>query len=208
MSIKLKILIVEDDAIIAQLIEHHLLDFGHHVLDIVHNSEKALDKIANLEPDLVLLDVNILGERDGIEIAEIMQEKYDIPYIFLTALSDPSTLDRAQKLEPIGYIVKPFKESDLLAAITIGMSNYQKKNSDNSIHTISLEELNKVSTGSLSEKEYEIIMLAAKGYSNNQIAKELFLSINTIKWHTQKIYSKMDVKSRTELVLQVLNLSK
>ncbi len=65
---KLKILIVEDDAIIAQLIEHHLMDFGYHVLDIAHDSERALDKIHTLQPDLVLLDINILGTKDGIDV--------------------------------------------------------------------------------------------------------------------------------------------
>lgn len=94
MSAKYKILIVEDDAVIAQLIEHHLLDFGYQVLDIVHDSERALDKIHNLHPDLVLLDVNILGTKDGIEVAEVIEEKYNIPYIFLTAYSDPKTLKR------------------------------------------------------------------------------------------------------------------
>jgi len=206
-SAKLKIFIVEDDAIIAQLIEHHLIEFGYHVLDIVHDSERALDKINNLSPDLVLLDINILGSRDGIEVAKVIQSKHNIPYIFLTALSDSSTLERAQELEPIGYVVKPFKESDLRAAITIGLSNYQKKNPDKSETAITRKSLNNIASSPLSDKEYEITMLAAKGFTNNQIANHLFLSVNTIKWHSQKIYSKLGVKNRTELVVQVLNVS-
>ena len=154
------------------------------------------------------MDININGEKDGIEVAEIIKEKYEIPYIFLTAHSDPSTLDRVRELEPIGYVVKPFKESDLLAAITIGMSNYEKKNLNAGESVVTLSLLNKTSTSPLSKKEYEIIMLASKGFTNNQIAEHLFLSINTIKWHSQNIYSKLGVKNRTELVYQVMNLSK
>lgn len=203
MQNKLKILIVEDDAIIAQLIEHHLIDFGYHVLDIVHNSERALDKIHTLQPDLVLLDINILGTKDGIQIAHIMEEKYTIPYIFLTALSDRSTLGRAQELSPLAYIVKPFKESDLQAAIVIGMSNYKKTSQE---ETITIEAVNKICHSPLSDKEFEILLKAAKGFSNQQVANEMKVSINTVKWHTQNIYSKLGVKNRTAAAQLVMSL--
>ncbi len=203
MSTKLKILVVEDDAVIAQLIEHHLLDFGYQVLDIVHDSEKALDKIHNLRPDLVLLDINILGTKDGIDVAEIIEEKYSIPYIFLTAYSDKKTLERAQRLKPMGYVVKPFKERDLLATISIGMSNYNKFHSE---AKVTLEGLNKVSSTPISAKEFEIIELISKGYSNNQIADSLSVSVNTIKWHSQNIYSKLGVKNRTSAAQLIMSL--
>ena len=203
MSNKLKILIVEDDAVIAQLIEFHLMDFGYHVLDIVHDSERALDKIHNLQPDLVMLDINILGTKDGIEIAHIIQEKYDIPYIFLTALSDKHTLQRAQELEPIGYVVKPFKESDLQATIAIGMSNYKKQNSETSL---SIDKVNDIAISPLSSKEFEILIFVAKGFSNSQIASNLDISINTIKWHTQNIFSKLGVKNRTSAAQLIMSL--
>jgi len=203
MSTKLKILVVEDDAVIAQLIEHHLLDFGYLVLDIVHDSEKALDKIHNLRPDLVLLDINILGTKDGIDVAEIIEEKYNLPYIFLTAYSDKKTLERAQKLKPMGYVVKPFKERDLLATISIGLSNYHKFHSD---AKVTLEGLNKVSSTPISTKEFEIIELISKGYSNNQIAADLNLSVNTIKWHSQNIYSKLGVRNRTSAAQLIMSL--
>lgn len=193
MSAQLKILIVEDDAIIAELINHHLLQFGFNVLDIVHNSEKALDKIHNLQPDLVLLDITILGTKDGIDIAHIIDEKYDIPYIFLTALSDKATLERAKHVSPIGYIVKPFKENDLLATITIGMSNYSK----NEQTKITQELVNEHSLSPISTKEFEILIDISTGLTNNQIADKQDISANTVKWYTQNIYSKLGVKNRT-----------
>ena len=202
-STKYKILIVEDDAVIAQLIEHHLLDFGYHVLDIVHDSEKALDKIYSLRPDLVLLDINILGTKDGIEVAHVIEEKYNLPYIFLTAYSDPSTLERAQNLSPMGYVVKPFKERDLLATITIGMSNYQKFHAESQV---TKDDINKITKSPLSEKEFAIVKMITKGYSNNQIASELEVSVHTIKWHSQNIYSKLGVKNRTSVAQLIMSI--
>jgi len=202
-STKYKILIVEDDAVIAQLIEHHLIEFGYQVLDIVHDSERALDKIHNLRPDLVLLDINILGAKDGIEVAAVIEEKYSIPYIFLTAYSDPATLQRAQSLSPMGYVVKPFKERDLLATITIGLSNYSKFHSE---VQITLAAVNRLTKDPLSDKEFNIVKMMAKGFTNNQIAQELNVSVNTIKWHSQNIYSKFGVKNRTSVAQLIMSI--
>jgi DNA-binding NarL/FixJ family response regulator len=117
-----------------------------------------------------------------------------MPYIFITALSDQHTLRRAEEVHPVGYIVKPFREDDLRASITIGMSNHQRRNS---ITEVTLEYVNSHAFDPLSGKEYEILNHIAKGYTNTQIAEKLELSTNTVKWHTQNIYSKLGVKNRT-----------
>ncbi|MDG2449275.1 MAG: response regulator transcription factor [Saprospiraceae bacterium] len=199
----LKVLIVEDDAIISQLIEHHLDEFGHQALDISYNSERALDLIHNLKPDLIMLDINIEGIRDGIDIASIIDEKYEIPYIFITALSDKSTLERAQKVKPLAYLVKPFRAEDLRASIAIGMSNYKRRvNND----PLTLDRINEDSLSPLSEKEYDILVELSKGLSNKQIGLALDLATNTVKWHTQNLYSKIGVKNRTAAAQWLVNL--
>lgn len=198
----LNILIVEDDPIIGQQIEHFLIQFGHHVIDIVHNSEKALDLIYSQQPDLVLLDINIDGTKDGVQIAQVIEDKYSIPYIFLSALSDEETLKRAQGTKPIGYVVKPFKASDLFVAISIGMSNYQKSLK----REISQEIVNNVALSPLSKKEYTVLQDIAKGLTNEQIARQLEVSKNTIKWHTQNIFSKLGVPNRTAATKLMMSL--
>lgn len=200
----LKILIVEDDVIIAQVIKKYLISFGHQVLDIIFDSERALDKVHSLQPDLVMLDINILGHRDGIDIAHILEEKYKTPYIFLTALSDKKTLLRAKELSPIGYVVKPFKESDLRTAIVIGMSIFSRSTSEDSL---SFKAFNKDLDQPLTEKEFEILLKVSQGFTNNQIAADDDLSLNTVKWHTQNIYSKLGVKNRTAATQLLLNKS-
>ena len=190
----LKILVVEDDAVIGQLLEFHLSEFGHQVLDICHNSERALDKISSLTPDLVLLDINIEGTRDGIQIAEILEKDYSIPYMFITALSDPSTLQRARSVNPVAYLVKPFKEDDLRASITIGISNFQHRQNNDRLE---IEDINQAALSPLSEKEFEILIEMTRGLTNAQVAQSLELSVNTVKWHSQNIYSKLGVANRT-----------
>jgi len=203
MTQQLKILIVEDDPIIAQLIEHHLQEFGHQVLDIAHDSERALDLIHNLKPELVILDINIDGTKDGIDIATIMEDKYNVPYIFLTALSDQETLDRAANVTPLGYVVKPFKASNLKAAISIGISNYKKQKSKKELNQ---DIVNQIALSPLSFKEYKVLIDLSKGLTNVQIAQQLDVSSNTIKWHTQNIYSKLGVANRTAAAQLVMSL--
>ncbi len=200
---QLKILIVEDDPIIAQLIEHHLQEFDHQVLGIAHDSERALDLIHNLQPELVILDINIDGTKDGIDVATIIENKYKVPYIFLTALSDQETLDRASIVKPLGYVVKPFKASDLKAAISIGISNYKKQQSKKELNQ---DTVNKIALSPLSFKEYKVLMDLSKGLTNVQIAQQLDVSSNTIKWHTQNIYSKLGVANRTAAAQLVMSL--
>ena len=149
MSSITKILIVEDDAIIAQLIELHLTQFGYKVIDIIHNGDKALDAIHNHDLDMVLLDINIEGTKNGIDVATVIEKKYDIPYIFITALSDQRTLSKILNLDPSGYIVKPFKEEDLRVNIGLALASHKKRSKG---HTITLDKVNEISLSPLSQK--------------------------------------------------------
>jgi CheY-like chemotaxis protein len=116
---KANILIVEDEALIAEDIRYNLEELGHHVFGIVMNGDRALDAISNPDIDLVLLDINIKGSYSGIDLAQIIKEKYHIPYIFLTASTDDYTLNKAKNTVPYGYIIKPFNALDLKVNIDI-----------------------------------------------------------------------------------------
>ena len=159
--------------------------------------------IHNQSPDLVLLDINIQGSRDGIEIAEILEAKQEIPYLFITAFSDPGTLNRAQAVRPLAYIVKPFREEDLKASIAIGMSNFRRQKEDGAL-TIGM--INEQALSPLTDKEFEILIAMSKGLTNSHIANNFDLSSNTVKWHTQNIYKKLGVKNRTAAAQFLVNL--
>jgi DNA-binding NarL/FixJ family response regulator len=203
MSTPLKILVVEDDAIISMKIATDLKEAGHSVVGIEYNSERALDRISNQSPDLVLLDINIQGSRDGIEIGLIIKEKYDIPFIFLTAFSDINTLNRAKKAEPCAYLVKPYKAADLFSSITIGLFNYQSRKQSQGL---SLDMVNQIALSMLSEREFEILEDITLGLTNAQIAEKQFISTSTVKWHLQNLYSKLGVRNRTSAVKKVLGV--
>ncbi len=120
-------MIVEDEIIVAKDIQHILKKLGYEAFDPFANGKKALDSIEKLNPDLILLDINLKSsEIDGIQVAEQIYQNYQIPFIFLTAFSDKSTLERAKLTEPYGYIIKPFEEDDIRTAIEIAHYKYTK----------------------------------------------------------------------------------
>ena len=118
-----KILIVEDEGIEALDIQHRLISLGYPAPDIVFSGEDAVRKAAETSPDLVLMDIMLNGEIDGVTAAEQIHARSDIPIIYLTAYADEDTLRRARITEPYGYIVKPFKDREV--HITIDMALYR-----------------------------------------------------------------------------------
>ncbi|MDH5654440.1 MAG: response regulator [Spirochaetia bacterium] len=110
---KKKILIVEDEVIIAMELEMRLIQMGYAVPAILQRGDTAIQKIPELHPDLILMDINILGPLNGIETAASIKEKFSIPVIYLTANNDSETVRRAMDTDPFGILVKPFNESEL-----------------------------------------------------------------------------------------------
>lgn len=123
---KTNILIVEDESIVAKDIQNSLKKLGYSVTGIASSGEDAIQMISENVPDIVLMDIMLKGEMDGIEAAGHLREKHNIPVIFLTAYADESTLKRAKITEPYGYIIKPFKEIDLQTSLEIALYKHDK----------------------------------------------------------------------------------
>jgi len=119
------ILIVEDEAIIASVISGALKKFGYEVADILNSGEAAVATALQKKPDLILMDIRLQGELDGIAAAEQIQKQMDIPIIYLTAYADETTLERAKKTRPYGYIPKPFQEIELKTTIEMALYKNQ-----------------------------------------------------------------------------------
>ena len=117
------ILIVEDEPLIADDIAETLERHGYTVCGIVDEALEALDAINDHCPDLALLDINIEGDQDGIELAG----QLTVPFVFLTSYYDKSTIERAGKTNPSGYLVKPFQENDLIANVELALKRKQAK---------------------------------------------------------------------------------
>jgi PAS domain S-box-containing protein len=116
---KASIAVIEDEGIVALEIRTHLEASGYDIAFVAVSGEEALQKISQSEPDLVVLDIRLRGELSGIDVARRVHATHGVPVIYLTAHSDPDTLEKARETEPCGYLVKPFDGRALEAAIEI-----------------------------------------------------------------------------------------
>ena len=120
-----KIFIVEDEAIVAESLNDQLEALGYIVTGYAPSGEEALRNIKNNLPDLVLMDIMLEGEMDGVETAQQIKELYGIPVIFLSAYSDSETIGRAKLTEPFGYLIKPYKERELHTTLEITLYKHR-----------------------------------------------------------------------------------
>ncbi len=120
-----RILVVEDESIVARGIQSQLQSLGYTVVATIASGEMVVQQAAEMRPDLVLMDIQLQGELDGIQAAQDIHERFDIPVIYLTAYSDEATLQRAKITTPYGYILKPFQKRELHTAIEMALYNHQ-----------------------------------------------------------------------------------
>jgi len=127
------ILIVEDEKIVAMDIAGSLKSVGYQVSGIVASGKEAIDLVERTPPDLILMDIRIKGDIDGIKTAEIIQSHHDIPIVYLTAFADEDTLSRARITAPYGYIIKPFdkKTAHTIIEISLYKNSMEKKIKEN-----------------------------------------------------------------------------
>ena len=122
-----KVLIVEDESIVALEIANYIRGLGYEVLDFVVNAKDAMAIVKMEDIDLILMDVYIKGDVDGIACAKSIKELKNIPIIYISAFSDDETLERAIATEPSSYLVKPFNRKELKVAMRIATKRYDKK---------------------------------------------------------------------------------
>lgn len=124
-----RILVVEDEGIVAADVEKILKDLGHSVPAFAFTGEEAIQKAKKIHPDLVLMDIMLKGNIDGIEAAEHIRTHDNIPVVYITAHTDEETLQRAKTSEPFGYILKPIRSGELHVAIEMALyrSRMEKK---------------------------------------------------------------------------------
>lgn len=202
---EIRILIVEDDPLIAIDIEQTLNTLDFTVSGTAYSVDDALLQLKNNTPDAVLMDINLESEKDGVQLAQIINENYKLPFIFLTAHADKQTLEHAKKTKPAGYIVKPFDEKDLLVGLEIALYNFAQMQAQHKPQLL-LHNVNKKIPTPLSDREFSVLCAIYDGKTNQQMADDLFVSVNTIKTHISNIYLKLDVVSRTAAIAKVRTL--
>ncbi len=112
-----KILVVDDEAIITMQLEERLHVMGYTVVGMAASGDDAIEKARRLTPDLILMDIVMPGKVNGVEAARTIVNELDIPVIFITSYADDAIIEKAKQVRPYGYIVKPFNELELKAAL-------------------------------------------------------------------------------------------
>lgn len=119
---KARILVVEDEPAVAEAIQDMLKHLGYSVAALVASGEEAIEKVAETHPDLVLMDIMLAGDMNGMEATAKIYDRFNIPVVYLTGYADDNILQRAASTEPFfGYVLKPFTSDDLDAAIKIAL---------------------------------------------------------------------------------------
>ena len=202
---EIKVLIVEDEPVIATNISMYLNNNDFSVSGIAYDYDEAIFQLQDNTPDAVILDIGMENNDDGINIANVINAQYRIPFIFLTSYADKETLQKAKQVEPSGYIVKPFNEKTLLASLEIAISNFANKVNHQSPE-LDIDKLNKHLLSPLTEREFEVLQNIYNGKTNNQIADGMFISVNTIKAHLKSAYLKLDTSSRSTTIKRLREL--
>jgi PAS domain S-box-containing protein len=144
---KANILVVEDDFVIAKLLAESLQELGYQVAGIVSTGEEAVERAAKVHPDLVLMDIRLKGEMDGIEAGEQISGDLHIPLVYLTAYSDERTVERAKITEPYGYLIKPFTDTELKTTLEMAIYKHRREKREREKGEWFLETLMAISDG-------------------------------------------------------------
>jgi len=178
-----KIIVVEDEVLVADELKSRIENFGYSVPHVLAYGEKALEAIKECNPDLVIMDIILKGKIGGIQTAEIIRNEFDIPVVYITALSDKKTLDRAKVTEPYGYIIKPFNENDLYNTIEMALYKHKMekklKNSENKFRLLYENNLSMYFTVDTSGLVVSVNSFGAEqlGYTPNELIGEPVIDV-------------------------------
>jgi DNA-binding LytR/AlgR family response regulator len=128
---KIRILIVEDELIIAADMAGILSANNYNVVGKAKSYQEGLEALEIQQPDIVLLDIKINGNKDGVDLAHTIRNKYHIPFVFISSYTDRSTIERVKESNPYGFLVKPFDEEDLLVAVELSLNSFSKEQNNN-----------------------------------------------------------------------------
>jgi len=200
-----KILIVEDQLIITMDLEYMLEELGYDVCGISTTYEDAVSIIKSNQPDLLLIDIILSGEKTGIDLAHEINRSYRIPFIFLTSHADRSTIEAAKSTKPAGYIVKPFNRNDVYASIEIAFNHIETTEDDQNIFLPNGKHKTKIPVDEMiyahAEGNYTTFIMTSKKIVLRKCLKEVSETILTnkkfIRIHKSYLINKDAIRARS-----------
>jgi len=199
----IRVLIVEDEALIAEELRDRLTRSGATVVGVTDTAESAVEMAVHSRPDVVLMDVRLRGERDGIDAAKAIRRTMDVAIIYLTAHSDVPTITRAKNTGPYGYLIKPLIGGQLGVAVDIAVNRHrlERVGSDGMQRRAAEYDPGVYARyRTLTLREREVFAKIVQGQLNREIAAELGITERTVKAHRAHIMEKMGARTIAGLV--------
>lgn len=179
-----KILIIEDENIIAVDLKMVIKNAGFEVCSVLNGNEDVLGICQTLNPDIIICDIYLNGDKTGIELMQEYQKMKYTPLIFLTAYTSNEVIAELCQIKHDGYIIKPFNNNQIIASVKLLVEKYYNNNQ----------------TFKLSGKEKEVVQLIINGLSTEEISNQLDISIHTVRTHRKNIYKKLNVHNVISLI--------
>ncbi len=188
-----KILVVEDEPVMANLMNEMLLELGYEDVTFAYSYDEADIKLHLVEYGLVLLDINLENDKDGIDLATGLKEiRSATSIVFITGCSDLETVMRLKKTEPDGVLMKPIRMTDLMVLLEVIF--FKKKCAEDNLKNDGMNLIK------LSPRENEVLSEIAHGFSNKMIASRLSISSRTVAIHRTNLLKKCNAKNTADLV--------
>jgi DNA-binding NarL/FixJ family response regulator len=202
---RVRVLLVEDELIIAESLKRALTAQGYAVQPVAVSGEAALLAVADSVPDVVLMDIMLRGDVDGIEAADRIRGIQDVPLIYITAYGDDETLARAKLTRPDGYLLKPVKEREMKAVIETALYRHRhEKASPAGGSKPAPAPLPSKEGVQLTPREHDVLKMIASGLTSKEIAATLRIGVRTVETHRENMFTKLKLHSSAELVRYAL----
>jgi DNA-binding NarL/FixJ family response regulator len=195
-----RVLVVEDDRLVALDIETMLREFGFSPCSTAYSADDALRVASDQEPDLVLMDIRLEGDSDGVWAAQRLRETLGLRVVYLTANSDLSTVERAKVTDPYGYLLKPIRPLDLRCCLELALHQMRRERATGAHRPSAPGARGRGELEKLSRREVEVLALIARGYTSKDIAQVLRIGKPTVDTYRSRLVEKLGVRSRTDLV--------
>lgn len=199
-----KILIVEDDQTTATVLQLYLSNLGYEVVNTATNGRESIDMARSHQPDLVLMDIYLGKGLNGIDAAEIISRHFHIPVIFVTSYADKTTLEKAKCVNPLGYINKPLRETDIKTTIELALARMTPKTRKNEKKSGPSVQDILMSLYNLTRTEAKVVEKLIEYPEISYVAEALNIKISTARTHLKRIFRKTDTNRQSMLVHKIV----
>jgi len=197
-SSQASILIVDDNLAVSELLEMMLEENGYNVVGIADSAEKAMSLAGKHRPTVIFMDIMLKGKVDGIDVAERILKKYDISVIFLSGYDDQELVERAKRVRPLAFLMKPVNERQIVVELEVALYQINKKKEHGLFADDDFPTELPPMYADLTPAEIRVASLVRKGKCTKEIADALDVSDQTVMWHRKNIRRKLHISNKGE----------